>query len=116
MNNNAAQHEMFLPNFTRIPDSALERDKYPTNFWHWFKTFEAQAIYSEFETRALEVARHRKHYSARTIVEVLRWDSLLRDGGDEYKISNNWIPGLARLFMHNWSDTYPGFFAIKDYQ
>lgn len=45
--------------------------------------------------------RGRKHYSARTIVEVLRHESALREIADtpSWKINNNAIPGLARLYV-----------------
>lgn len=55
-------------------------------------------IYQEFEKRALQVAQHRKHYSARTIVEVMRHDSAIGqlDGG--FKINDRHTPDMARLF------------------
>lgn len=55
-------------------------------------------IFDEFRSRALEVARFRTHYSARTIAEVMRHDTAIKSLGDEYKINGNFVPCMARLF------------------
>lgn len=39
-----------------------------------------------------------KHYSARTIIHVLRHHSAVAETGGEWKINNNHSPYLARLF------------------
>lgn len=55
----------------------------------------------------------RSHFSARTIIEVIRWDSAIHSQGDIYKINNNWAPDMARLFMK----TVPGasdLFALRE--
>jgi hypothetical protein len=39
-----------------------------------------------------------KHYSARTIVHVLRHHSAMQENGSIWKINNNISPYLARLF------------------
>jgi hypothetical protein len=60
--------------------------------WHVWLAFEreANAIW----------ARGRSHYSARTICEVLRHETALRQDapGEEWKINNCQIPDLARLY------------------
>ena len=60
-------------------------------------------VYQAFEEQALKVAAagHR-HYSARTIVEVLRHHSALADSSAVWKINDHATPYLARLFalMH----------------
>lgn len=59
-------------------------------------------IYREFEKQALEIAKHRDHYSARTIAEFIRHETTLREirsGVDMgFKINNNSIPEMSRLF------------------
>jgi hypothetical protein len=55
-------------------------------------------VYAEFERRALHVSQHRAHYAARTIIEVIRHESAVGELFGEYKINNNQIPDLARLF------------------
>lgn len=56
-------------------------------------------IYHAFEREALlVVARGRRHYSARTIIEVLRHESLLAEAGGGWKLNDWHTPYLARLF------------------
>lgn len=58
-----------------------------------------QHIYREFESHAMRlIARGRTHYSARTIIEVLVHESMLRENGGEFKIGNDRAPDLARVF------------------
>lgn len=60
-------------------------------------------VWDAFEREALAVARRGfKHYSARTIIHVLRHHSALAETGSEWKLNNNISPYLARLFalMH----------------
>jgi hypothetical protein len=56
-------------------------------------------IYQDFERRALAVARFRYHYSARTIAEVMRHDSVISETHSAFKLNNRHIPDLGRLFM-----------------
>lgn len=57
-------------------------------------------VYNAFEREALRVAgRGFKHYSARTIVEVLRHHSALREASSPaWKLNDHNTPYLARLF------------------
>lgn len=56
-------------------------------------------VWLAFEREATKVVmRGRGHYSARTIIEVLRHESALSDSGVEFKINNNTAPDLARLW------------------
>lgn len=55
-------------------------------------------VFDAFEREALAIARRRAHYSARTIVEVLRHNSALAENGGQFKLSDWWTPYLARLF------------------
>ena len=58
-------------------------------------------VYFEFEKYAVElkVNGNRKIYSARTIIERLRWDSIFLDDDSVYKINNNYVPHMSRLAM-----------------
>lgn len=54
-----------------------------------------------------------QHYSARTIIEVMRYESHIRDTGGDFKINNNCAPAFARLY----AELYPqraGFFEIRE--
>jgi hypothetical protein len=56
-------------------------------------------VYAAFEREALRVAeRGLKHYSARTIIEVLRHNSALSEAGGAWKLNDWRTPYLARLF------------------
>lgn len=54
----------------------------------------------------------RDHYSARTVIEVLRHETQLRECGSDYKISNDFIPDLARLYQ--FTRHCDGFFTLKE--
>lgn len=57
-------------------------------------------IYEAFEREANKIAARRDHYSSRTIIEVLRHETALREAPNELqlKITNNAAPDLARLY------------------
>lgn len=44
--------------------------------------------------------RGRDHWSARAILHVLRWNRMLRDSGDVFKINNHWSAPMSRLYNH----------------
>lgn len=57
-------------------------------------------VWAAFEREANRIWRRgRRHYSARTIGEVLRHESALRESGSEWKLNNIVFPDLARLYM-----------------
>lgn len=72
----------------------------PHDFRPDFKPWltENYQVYVEFERRALQVAQHRQHYSARTIAEVIRHETTIGQLGGEFKVNNNQVPDMARLF------------------
>lgn len=58
-----------------------------------------------------------KHYSARTIMEVIRHRSNIREVSGSYKINNNKIPDCARLYMLMNQDRRGMFeFRINDFR
>lgn len=87
------------------------QDEYPEGFFHWLT--KNQSIWKAFEAKALQMAQTgRKRYSARTIVEVMRWHSDLADSTTLFKLSNNMTPGMARLWMNKHGRKYPKFFLL----
>lgn len=69
-------------------------------------------FFRAFVIEAHKIAQHRDHYSARTIAEVLRHNSLIEDGSKHFKISNDIIPLAAHVSM----DMFPalnGLFSTK---
>lgn len=91
-----------------LPDPHL----YPAGFISWVLTEDGYRIWRDFETRARTMARRRKRYSAMAICQVIRWDTDLKDGGD-FKLDNNWVPGLARLWLHAYGNHHPTFFELR---
>jgi len=57
-------------------------------------------VYDAFEREAMRIVRRGfQHYSARTIIEVLRHNSALAEhGGGQWKLNDWHTPYLARLF------------------
>ena len=85
----------------------------PDGFTHWLS--KNQHIYNRFEVLALRMAeKNHKHYSARTIVEKLRWDTDIADTDVQFKINGNFVPGMARLWMKTHGKRYPNFFRCRD--
>lgn len=73
-------------------------DHFSDSFGEWIE--ENRHIWKAFEREALEIFnRGQKHYSARTIVEFLRHHSAIRERGGMWKINNDSVPYLARLFV-----------------
>ena len=92
----------------------IKKDEYPEGFFWWLCCNEH--IWHAFEEKAYVMAAvaKRRRYSARTIIEVMRWNSDLREHTPLFKISNNMVPGLARLWMAKHGERYPKFFQLKN--
>jgi hypothetical protein len=72
-------------------------------------------VWEAFEREANKIwDRGRRHYSARTIIEVLRHESALREEENEHgwKINNDSAPSLARLYMLMYPERF-GFFERR---
>ena len=70
-------------------------------------------LWLEFYTEADKVrGTGRKHYSARTIAEVLRHNAAVRGADPHFKINNNVIPMMARMYMVMCR--CPGFFETRN--
>jgi len=91
----------------------MNKTHYPDGFHHWLRTHEGQLVWADFQNRALQMAKVRARYSATAIAQVIRWDTALR-GGDDFKLNNNWIPGLARHWLSIHGREHPGFFQLRD--
>lgn len=73
------------------------------------------AIFDAFVSKVVDLINAgRNHYSARTIMEVIRHESILRQGG-EFKINNNLAPDFARLCMNLFPELRErGFFELRN--
>jgi len=89
---------------------------YPDRILTAFKTYhlENPQIYKRFRELSYKMRRtKRKRYGARTIIEVIRWETDLRGAGD-FKINNNYNALYARLLILKHPE-FEGFFEIRDY-
>lgn len=73
------------------------RDTFRPAFLMWIA--ENPHVWNAFEREANRIWRRgRRHYSARTILEVLRHESALAEICGDFKLNNNAAPDLARLY------------------
>ena len=87
----------------------------PAQFRHDFAPWLAQNghVWARFEQEAHKIrARGRTHYSARTIVEVLRHESVLSEADSTFKLNDHNTPDLARLYLLTHPDA-GDFFATR---
>lgn len=91
-----------------------EKLKYPAGFFRWLEHPQNKLLFARFSLQAHQMAERRPRYSARTIVEVMRWNTEIRDSSVTFKIQNNMVPGMARLWMLENGWRYPGFFQLRD--
>jgi len=82
------------------------------------KTFEEYhkenpEIWEQFEkTTLLAISKGFKHYSARSIFEIIRWHRGGNLKSDGFKINNNYTADYARLFISEHS-LYENFFITR---
>ena len=78
----------------------------------WVKVHkENPEIYEEFKHLADRVREHKSHYSAKTIIHVIRYHSDVRGNGT-VKINNDWSPYYSRLYMKDRN--CPKFFETRE--
>ena len=72
-------------------------------------------IWLEFVKKAREAKSkgHTQRFSAKTIIEIMRWESPLREQDVTFKISNNHTADLARLVTACWPAEFNGYFRIN---
>lgn len=72
------------------------------------------AVWRLFERFTFEAIRAgHKHYSADAIVHRIRWHTSVETRGDEFKINNDFVAGLSRM----WRQRHPehvGFFETRE--
>jgi hypothetical protein len=71
-------------------------------------------VAKEFERLALQaIASGRCRFSARTLVELVRWHTAIEQKGEPFKINNNLTPRLARWFLRKHPE-HAGFFEMRE--
>ncbi len=73
------------------------------NFHVWMRFWE--------EANAVRMAGW-SHYSGRTLIEVLRHESNLREASGRWKLNDWYTPDLCRLYM-SLDHTAEGFFELR---
>lgn len=75
--------------------------------------YENPGVYLAFEKYTFEaINTGRKYFSARAVWERMRWESMLNDTDEDFKLSDHPIPFYARLFEKR-NPQYRGFFRKK---
>ena len=84
----------------------------PSSFWPWLK--HNHHIYSEFVRIAKSKQRAgRERYSAKVIVEHIRWSTpLAQSHHREFKVDNTMTSGMARQAMLDHAEL-EGFFEVR---
>jgi hypothetical protein len=106
------QRDLFTPRPPAIVETARQHtSKFSSDFLNWLPN--NLHVWNAFVHEAERViARGFKHYSARTIIHVLRHHSALEEAGGEWKLNNNYSPYLARLF----DIVYPQHAGLWEYR
>jgi hypothetical protein len=90
-------------------------DRYPSNILARFKAWHHRNphIYEQFKALAYKMrATGRERYSARTIIEVMRWHYDLRTKGDVFEVNDNFTPIYVRMLIHDHPE-FTGFFELR---
>ena len=86
-------------------------DQFSNEFLDWLPN--NLHVYYAFEEEVMKIIKKGfKHYSARTIVHVLRHHSAVSENGSEWKINDHHSPYLARLF----DLAYPNHAGLFEYR
>ena len=90
-------------------------DGYPQSIRERFTTFHQAnpEVYALFKSLSLEAKQSGKErYSARTIIEVIRWKQDTFTRGEAFVINDNFTPIYARLLIHEMPQ-FEGFFELR---
>lgn len=91
--------------------AAENADGFRPDFPEWLQR--NMQLWERFEREANQVWDcGRRHYSSRTLWEVMRHHTTLAETDSEYKINNNFAPDVARLYLVMYPDR-PGFFETR---
>ena len=75
---------------------AFKPDAFRPEFHTWLS--DNFFLYEAFEREANRVATRRAHWSANTVIEYLRHETMLRDVSSEWKLDDRWVSSIARLY------------------
>lgn len=89
-----------------VIESAAYRSDFPgwlAAHWHVFAEFERMALFA--------VKQGRPRLSAKFLFEMIRWNTMLKEGGP-YKLNGNFSADCARLFDH----LHPGSAGLFEFR
>ena len=69
-------------------------------------------IYKMFFTFAEQMAKVKKHYSAKAIFHRMRWETAINEKDSDFKIDDGWISHYARKFLQEYPQ-YDNFFKVR---
>jgi hypothetical protein len=69
-------------------------------------------VYKMFERFALEAAKYKSKYSAKSIFHRIRWETMVSEKDSQYKIDDGWISHYARKFLEHHPEL-EGFFETR---
>lgn len=95
-----------------IPDFFKE---YPKSVISRFKRFNRKNpnVFKQFKELASKMlSTGRAKYSARTIIEVMRWEYDLQTVGEVFKINGDFVPIYVRMLIHQ-SPEFGDFFELR---
>jgi hypothetical protein len=61
-------------------------------------------IYALFVKFALQVASRRSYYSAKNIFHRIRWETMIEENKNQFKIDDGWISHYARKFVGEYPE------------
>jgi hypothetical protein len=93
------------PLFVDYPPKVLDRFKK----WHQANPH----VYREFARLATLMKTKRTKYSARTIIEKMRWDYDIQTTGDVFEINGDFVPLFVRLLIHHRPE-FASFFELRE--
>jgi hypothetical protein len=69
-------------------------------------------VYKEFKSMSFAMRSIRDKYSHSSIIEVLRWNIDIKEGGEAFYINNAYKAMYARLLIYNHPE-FEGFFELR---
>jgi hypothetical protein len=94
--------------------SSYDEESRPEMIERWMNWIsENPNVFTLFEKYAIDAIKAgRKRFGGQMIVERIRWYSTVETKGDDYKIRNEFVAFLTRMFEER-NPEYKGFFYMK---
>lgn len=85
---------------------------YRDDFKKWL--VDNPAVWQAFTSKVTEayMHSHKSRFSARAIMEIIRWETMVHERDITFKINNNYVADLARLVMEV-QPQLKGYFQIR---